>query len=655
MYKKSVVTRNALNRRVRRAVQTVLRGQSRVPCVSHQQLEVDIDSEDEGDHRVPTIETNSILTPEPSQNSLAHSQNVVEPLYTNLSGIDYDIKDWALINRVSHTQLSDLLKRLRKYEVLSHLPADSRTLLKTPRRTTTIPCPPGEYVHFGFEKAISEIIKVTKKKIEDIVWQINIDGIPLTKSSNMQFWPILAYASGTETNPFPIGIYCGKKKPENIQIFLEPFLTEVKQRNIKVHLFCCDAPARSFIFGVKSHNAFSGCGKCTQKGKTIENTVAFSTTSGELRTNETFRNQTDDDHHNIPAPLLELESLDLVSDCVYEYMHLVCLGVTKKLLLLWIRGNHRIFKLSSGQVTKFSELLLSLSSSICLEFCRKPRPLAEIDRWKATEFRQFLLYTGPVTAKEVLPPDHYQLFMCLSISVSILVNPELYLKFNSYADELLRYFVKVYAKLYGEKCVSYNIHGLLHLAADAKRFGPLDSFSAFKFENELGKLKRLLRSSSNPLQQIHRRLNEQYQLISQKYQSCNNTIQYLQIHEDGPIFEGYTAPQYKKIVFSSFTIICGSCNNSFCILKSGQLVKVLNVCTSVNLREPKLLVVTFNHITEQSLFKFPCDSKLIGVFIVNSSESDPFVIDSKEVVKKCQVFFKQSNKIIVFPLIHTDD
>ena len=54
----------------------------------------------------------------------------------------------------------------------------------------------------------------------------------------------------------------------------------------------------------------------------------------------------------------------------------------------------------------------------------------------------------------------------------------------------------------------YNVHGLVHLAEDARRFGCLDNISAFPFENVLGKLKRMVRKPSFPLQQIIRRLHE---------------------------------------------------------------------------------------------------------------------------------------------------
>lgn len=49
---------------------------------------------------------------------------------------------------------------------------------------------------------------------------------------------------------------------------------------------------------------------------------------------------------------------------------------------------------------------------------------------------------------------------------------------------------------------------MVHLSDDVKLFGPLDSFSAFLFENHLHTLKNLLRKYEKPLQQIHRRIIE---------------------------------------------------------------------------------------------------------------------------------------------------
>ncbi|CAG7731206.1 unnamed protein product [Allacma fusca] len=69
--------------------------------------------------------------------------------------------------------------------------------------------------------------------------------------------------------------------------------------------------------------------------------------------------------------------------------------------------------------------------------------------------------------------------------------------------------------------MSYNVHGLEHLAEDAAVLGPLDEFSGFKFENFLGYLKSLLKKPNAPLQQVHRRKSDR---ILQAVKSMQNLI-----------------------------------------------------------------------------------------------------------------------------------
>jgi len=56
---------------------------------------------------------------------------------------------------------------------------------------------------------------------------IGIDGLPLSKSSCSQFWPILGYIRHLQNLVFPIGIYWGHEKPKDSNEFLRDFVNEV--------------------------------------------------------------------------------------------------------------------------------------------------------------------------------------------------------------------------------------------------------------------------------------------------------------------------------------------------------------------------------------------------------------------------------------------
>lgn len=238
-----------------------------------------------------------------------------------------------------------------------------------------------------------------------------------------------------------------------------------------------------------------------------------------------------------------------------RYLHLICLGVVKKLISLWLKGKDNFMvRLQFRKVEIISE---SIKNNVYphtpFEFQRKPRALECYKQWKGTEFRQFILYSGPIVLKNVLSDEVYNNFMTLHVALTILSSnrfctEESYL---FYAHQLLQHFVTTFKTIYGHHHLSHNIHGLLHLVKDVRNFGSLDSFSSFKFENFLQKIKKLLRKDDLPLQQIARRIHEitmccyDDEMNSVVIKDC---ISLKQPHSNGPIFNN-TDFQFSKYYY----------------------------------------------------------------------------------------------------------
>lgn len=71
-----------------------------------------------------------------------------------------------------------------------------------------------------------------------------------------------------------------------------------------------------------------------------------------LRTDESFRNQEDENHHHDESPLEELP-IDMVHDIPLEYLHLILYGGMKRLLMSWVQGTKR-FKFSERDLKEIS-------------------------------------------------------------------------------------------------------------------------------------------------------------------------------------------------------------------------------------------------------------------------------------------------------------
>lgn len=279
-----------------------------------------------------------------------------------------------------------------------------------------------------------------------------------------------------------------------------------------------------------------------------------------------------------------------------------------------------------------------------LEFNRKPRSLNELKRWKATEFRQFLLYTGILVLKRNVTHDRYINFLTFHVALTILSCSK-YFHLIDYASELLKYFVESFKKLYGAQNMSHNVHNLLHLVDDVKNHGPIDQFSAFPFENFLQSVLKLVRKSEKPLQQIVKRYSERSS-VNQKIIYAKNYPIFSKKHNNGPLLSRITfVDQYQTASFSGYTLKIESPNNC-CYMKNGDIVQIANFGVSKN--GYHIVGRKFNN--KQDLYKSTFASSELGIFkIGNLGGTELFSLD--EVAFKC-VNINFDSECIVFPLLH---
>ncbi len=135
----------------------------------------------------------------------------------------------------------------------------------------------GIYYHFGMLKGLTSYLSVSIRPSDSLQVIINMDGLPLFKSSGTSFWPIFGLITG-EATPFPIGVRAGNRKPTCANTYLQNFLEEYKQlkkdgvfydgrhHTVSICGVTCDAPARAFGTGTRGHASRNACPRCKTNG-----------------------------------------------------------------------------------------------------------------------------------------------------------------------------------------------------------------------------------------------------------------------------------------------------------------------------------------------------------------------------------------------------
>lgn len=433
--------------------------------------------------------------------------------------------NWSVENNISQTSLNSLLSGLRDLGNDYNLPKYAKNLLMTPNQSNHVKDGNFTYCHTGIKANLAAYCSTLKTNNvclpESIILDFNVDGVKYSRSTTRSLWLIQMNIENSSYgfDPFVVGIYFSDKKPAHS--FLLKFVNELNElvtdgfkfgnTNIPVIIGCFvnDTPANSFIRCAKGHAGYSSCMKCTERGLRLDNCLVFPRVTASKRTNEDFRMKIDSEHHHLSeTSLLEnIEELDMIHSFAIDEMHIVHLGVMKKLIEIWMASS-----LNKKEINEINIRAKTVERHRPCEIHRTIRAISDFKLFKANEFRTFLMITGPILLKDILDSEKYNHFLSLNVAMRKLTQKNLVSNELDMIQKMLIKNVQNFKKLYGLNKITYVVHQLIHLCDDYKIHGCLKS--AYKYENNCGKIARSIRHGKNVAQQIYNRHAEKLKTLS---------------------------------------------------------------------------------------------------------------------------------------------
>lgn len=304
------------------------------------------------------------------------------------------LREWVQGGIMSMRKLDSLLAKFHR--AFPNIPLSYKTLLQTPNQININEVNGGELWYKGIASNLDLMnLNVYLQTFNEILIDINIDGLPLFKSSAQRFWPILGKLVKSKNEPFIIAIFKGNQDPA-MNDLLNHFVREMAdlQRNgyirngvsykLSIRHYILDAPARAKVKCCIEHGGYCACEKCEVVGEYIDNRMTYMELHEILRTDQSFFNQ-EQPYHHTGRSRLEVIGTGLVSQFRLDSLHLVYFGVFKRLILAWKKWNGP-WKLHYNTIENISQKLLRLKNTCSRDFNRPPRSLADLPFYKATEF-----------------------------------------------------------------------------------------------------------------------------------------------------------------------------------------------------------------------------------------------------------------------------
>lgn len=366
---------------------------------------------------------------------------------------------------------------------------------------------------------------------------VNTDGVKVFNSNQKSLWMIQSYQGYLPpsirfmpSNVLINAAHFGSKKP-GMRDFFFPFLNELcdihKRGGINMKhngadynfmpliiSCCCDLPAKCDVQGMIGHSGYFACSYCYHPG--FKNAEKKKSMIRYSKSNEKFEMRT---HRDViytygkmkSEPIRGIKSMscmiaakefDLILSFAIDYMHLILLGIMRKLFDLWLdTKNHK----EDYYISKKNQIALShrlINIKPVSEILRKPRSIFARKDFKANEYRSLLLYYLRFALVGLLGTKYRKHFEILSTCIYALSKEKISFETIEQTDKQLNYFADTFEDLYGKSNVTLNLHLIRHLAKMVWYLGPLWSQSAFAFEANNGVVTKANTSNDKIVHQL---------------------------------------------------------------------------------------------------------------------------------------------------------
>ena len=203
---------------------------------------------------------------------------------------------------------------------------------------------------------------------------------------------------------------------------------------------------------------------------------------------------------------LDIPYFHFVRDFPVDYLHGVCLGLIKKLVMLTFDvGVYRV-RNTTRKLSKpadFNALMETVKTP--RESSRRARDL-DFAVFKGAEFRNLSLFYFPFIIQCIEEDEEeIKLWLYLAYMIRSCVIPGEEFNYVDLHDveQCCKHFYEIYEKLFGKGNCTYNTHVVCSHLMEMRHNGPLTSTSTFAFESFYGDMRNaFVPGTTSPLKQI---------------------------------------------------------------------------------------------------------------------------------------------------------